>query len=263
MIVQRNGRDATADDLAPLAFAGYAHFTAAQVRGGRIRGLDLHLDRLRFASLELFGRSLPDDLIRAQVRTALAAGPPDVSLTATVYASGGEFRPVDGGDLDLLVRTGPPATAPAGPLALAVVEYERYLAAVKHTGEVAKTHALRHATATGFDDAAFVDRQGRLSEASIWNLAFWDGTAVVWPVADVLGGVTMGIVRRQLTTRGVPQRDAEVTPADLAGLTGAVVMNSWTPGVAVHRIGDVPVPAAPDFLAALHDAYVAEPLTAP
>ncbi len=42
-VVQRDGRVAEAEDLAPLAFAGYAHFTAMQVRGDRIRGLDLHL----------------------------------------------------------------------------------------------------------------------------------------------------------------------------------------------------------------------------
>ncbi|RIQ18405.1 aminotransferase class IV family protein [Jiangella rhizosphaerae] len=257
MIVHRNGRDATTADLAPLAFAGYAHFTAMQVRDRRVRGLDLHLDRLRVASEELFGRSLPDDRVRAYLRTALAAGPADVSLTATVYDG------VDGRPLDLLVRTGPPASPPAGPLALAVVPYERYLPAVKHVGEVAKTHAQRVAARDGFDDAAFVDRRGRLSEASIWNLAFWDGAAVVWPVADVLGGVTMGILRRQLAARGVPQRDAEVRLADLPALAGAVVVNSWTPGIAVHRIGDVPVPAAPEFIAFLHDAYGAEPLVAP
>lgn len=33
--VQRNGRPATAEALGPLAFAGYAHFTALQVRGGK------------------------------------------------------------------------------------------------------------------------------------------------------------------------------------------------------------------------------------
>ncbi len=263
MIVHRNGRTATADDLAPLAFAGYAHFTAAQARDRRIRGLDLHLDRLRVASLELFGRALRDDDVRAHLRTALAAGPADVSLTATVYAPGGEFSAAGGAGLDLLVRTGPPSTGPDGPLALAVVAHERYLPAVKHVGEVAKTHVLRAAAAAGFDDAAFSDRQGRLSEASIWNLAFWDGSAVVWPVADVLGGITMGILRRQLAARGVPQRDAEVRPGDLPALAGAVVMNSWTPGVAVHRIGDVQVPVAPDFVALLHDVYAAEPLTAP
>ncbi|NEE18545.1 branched-chain amino acid aminotransferase, partial [Streptomyces sp. SID7499] len=52
-ITQVNGRTATTDDLAPLAFAGHAHFTALQVTGGRVRGLDLHLERLRSASEEL------------------------------------------------------------------------------------------------------------------------------------------------------------------------------------------------------------------
>lgn len=258
-VVHRNGRPATVEELAPLAFAGYAHFTATQVRDGRIRGLDLHLARLRAASLALFGRALPDDRIRSYLRPA-ATG--DLSLTATVYSPTGEFT-ASVGELDVLVRTGPPGSPPAGPLALATVEHERVLPALKHVGEVAKTYYLRQAVGQGFDDAAFVDRRGRLSEATIWNLAFWDGDAVVWPVAELLGGVTMGIVRRQLDRLGVPQRDQEVTAADLPKLAGAVVMNSWTPGVAVHRIGSAALPAAPAFVELLHRAYRAEPLTSP
>lgn len=262
-VVHTGGRPATTEDLAPLAFAGYAHFTAAQVRGGRVRGLDLHLERLRTASVTMFGRALPDDRVRSYLRAAVEASPADASLLATVYQQAGEFTAGGGADLDVLVRTGPPASGPAGPLALTAVEHERDLPAVKHVGEVAKTHLLRQAVAQGFDDAAFVDRRGRLSEATIWNLAFWDGTAVVWPEAEVLRGITMGIVRRQLDRLGVPQREEEVTPADLPELRGAVVMNSWTPGVAVNRIGPVPVPEAPEFLELLHRAYAAEPLVAP
>jgi branched-subunit amino acid aminotransferase/4-amino-4-deoxychorismate lyase len=263
-VVQRDGLAATAADLAPLAFAGYAHFTAMQVRDGRVRGLDLHLERLRNASTELFGRALPDDRVRSHLRAALASGPADLSLVATMYSPAGEFTAaVDGTEPETLIRTGPPSSGPEGPLALSTVEYERVLPAVKHVGEVAKTYFLREAAAQGFDDAAFVDRRGRLSEATIWNLAFWDGTAVVWPVAEMLGGTTMGIVRRQLDRLGVPQRDREVTPADLPELAGAVVMNSWTPGVAVHRIGSATLPEAPSFVDLLHRAYRAEPLTAP
>lgn len=33
-VAHRNGQPATTDDLGPLAFAGYAHFTAMQVRDG-------------------------------------------------------------------------------------------------------------------------------------------------------------------------------------------------------------------------------------
>ncbi|XAH22839.1 aminotransferase class IV family protein [Xylophilus sp. GW821-FHT01B05] len=263
-VVQRNGRPATAEDLAPLAFAGYAHFSAMQVRGGQVRGLDLHLERLRSASVELFGQALPDASVRAYLRAALEAGPADLSLVVTVYSPAGEFT-VAGADVlpEVLVRTGPAASGPAGPLALAVIEHERVLPAVKHVGEVAKTYFLRQAVGQGFDDVAFVDRQGRLSEGSIWNLAFWDGEAVVWPMAEMLGGTTMGIVRRQLDRLGVPQRVQALTLADLPTLAGAVVMNSWTPGVAVHRIGSMPLPLAPSFQALLHRAYQAEALTSP
>jgi branched-subunit amino acid aminotransferase/4-amino-4-deoxychorismate lyase len=257
-VVHRNGRPATTEDLAPLAFAGYAHFTAAQVRGGRVRGLDLHLERLRTASVTLFGRALPDDRVRSYLRAAVETSPADASLLATVYQPAGEFTAGQGAVLDVLVRSGPPASGPDGPLALTAVEHERDLPAVKHVGEVAKTYLLRQAVAQGFDDAAFVDRRGRLSEATIWNLAFWDGTAVVWPEAEVLGGITMGILRRQLDHLGVPQREKEVTLADLPALHGAVVMNSWTPGVAVRRIGPVPVPSAPEFVELLRRAYEAE-----
>ncbi|MEV3920999.1 aminotransferase class IV family protein [Actinomadura coerulea] len=260
-VVQRDGRAATAGELAPLAFAGYAHFTAMQVRGGKVRGLDLHLKRLRSASMELFGRALPDERVRSFLRSAVEAGPADVSLTATMYSSPGEFT-ADGepAEPEVLVRTGPPASGPAGPLRLATAEYDRYLPAVKHVGEVAKTHLMRRAVRDGFDDAAFVDRRGRLSEATIWNLAFWDGDAVVWPEAEMLVGTTMGIVRRQLDRLGVPQRVRQITPADVPDLAGAVVMNSWTPGVAVHQIGRTPVPEAPRFRDLLHQAYQAEPL---
>ncbi|WP_228991508.1 aminotransferase class IV family protein [Streptomyces sp. DH8] len=257
-----NGRPATADDLAALAFAGHAHFTAAQVRDGRLRGLDLHLERLRSASAELFGRALPEEVVRSRLRAALRGGPADLSLTATVYSPAGEFTAADAG-LALLVRTGPPSSGPVGPLALAAVEHERFLPHVKHVGEVAKTHLLRRAVADGFDDAAFLDRAGRFSEATIWNLAFWDGEAVVWPRADVLSGTTLSIVRRRLERLGTAQRTVDVTPADLPALAGAAVMNSWTPGVPVHRIGATGLPAAPRFLELLHRAYGAEPLTAP
>ncbi|GAB3824925.1 aminotransferase class IV family protein [Kribbella italica] len=262
-VVHRNGRPA--DDLAPLAFAGYAHFTALQVRGRQARGLDLHLDRLRTASLELYGNALPDELVRDQLRTAVEAGPEDVSLMATVFSRAGEFTG-GGASLELLVRTGPPADGPAGPLALTTFEHERFLPRLKHVGEPAKTYALRQAIADGYDDAAFIDRRGRLTEGTIWNLAFWDGAEVVWPRAEILTGTTMGIVRRHLE---VPQRTTEITLDTLRGkragsppFAGAAVMNSWSPGIPVSRIGSVEFPGAPEFLDLLHQAYKAEPLTA-
>ncbi|EPD36732.1 MULTISPECIES: aminotransferase class IV family protein [Delftia] len=257
-----DGQPATAAELAALAFAGHAHFTAMQVRGGRLRGLDLHLQRLRQASLELYGQALSDDHVQAQLRKALANGPQDVSLTATVYSPAGEFAAADARPR-MLVRTSAPASGPAGPLSLALFEHERMLPHLKHVGEVAKTHLLRRAVAQGFDDAAFADRHGRIGEATIWNLAFWDGDAVVWPRAQVLPGTTESMLRRQLQRMGVAQREAVLTLADLPSLAGAVVMNSWSPGIAVRRLADVHLPDAPGFVQLLHRAHAAVEPVAP
>lgn len=258
--VQLNGTTATADDLASVAFAGYAHFTALQVRSGAVRGLDLHLARLRKASDELFGTHLPNDQIRDYLRTAIQAGPADASLSCFVTQRAGEFSaPQAPAQLDVFVRTTAPADPPAGPLRLDVVRHERHLAHLKHVGEVGKTFYLRRAVARGFDDAAFVDDGGRLSEATIWNLAFWDGESVVWPRADLLLGVTMQILARRLTAQGVPQRTADIRLADLGGYRAGVVMNSWTPAIPIDRIGDHQLTDGKQLQELLHDAYCAEP----
>lgn len=261
-ITHFNGTSAGVDDLAPLAFAGFAHFTAMQVRAGSVRGLDLHLARLRTASDELFGHHLPDARVRGYLRAALAASPADVSLTCFITAPPGEFMPTDGRDeLDVLVKVTAASDPPAGPLRLDVVEHERHLAHIKHVGEVAKTQYLRRARDRGFDDAAFIDRRGRIGEATIWNLAFWDGASVLWPDTDVLPGVTMQILTRRLHANGIPQRTLPIHPRDLSDRISAVVMNSWTPGVPVTRIGERDLAEDADFAYLLHETYETEILT--
>jgi branched-subunit amino acid aminotransferase/4-amino-4-deoxychorismate lyase len=143
-----DGQPATAAELADLAFAGHAHFTAMQVRSGRLRGLDLHLRRLRQASLELFGQALSDEQILAQLRAALANGPQDVSLTATVYSPAGEFTATDARPR-MLVRTSAPASGPAGPQSQARVEPGRMLPPHNPVGGVANTPRRRPARAPG------------------------------------------------------------------------------------------------------------------
>ncbi len=169
-----------------------------------------------------------------------------MSLLATVYSSTGEFTAVeDDSAPQVLIRTGPAHSGLKGPLTLKTYKYERVLPSLKHVGEIAKTYFLRQAASSGFDDAAVEDHKGRLSEGSIWNLAFWDGEAVVWPKAPMLIGTTMSIVRRQLERMKIPQREREIIAENLSELKGAVVMNSWSPGVPVHKIHSTHLPEAP------------------
>ncbi|MYR33094.1 branched-chain amino acid aminotransferase [Nocardiopsis alba] len=258
-ITRINDREATAQDLAPMAFAGYVHFTAMQVRDGAVRGLDLHLDRLRTASDRLFGRHLSDDTVLGYLRSAVENATPDATVTAYVTSRSGEFQAADpDAGLDMLVKVTDPATPPEGPLALDIARHERELPEIKHVGEIAKTHYLRLANDRGFDDAAFEDRQGRLSEATIWNLAFWDGESVIWPEADMLTGITMRILDRRLQAMGVPRLRREVRKEDLSAELAAVVMNSWSPAIPVSRVGDRNLSEDPTFAKLLHEAFASE-----
>ncbi|WP_349827572.1 hypothetical protein [Brevibacterium litoralis] len=76
----------------------------------------------------------------------------------------------------------------------------------KHIGEDSKTLLLRSAIALGLEDEA----SGRLSEATICNLAFWDGKSVIQPCAQVLPGVTMSILVRRFRLSGIPRQTCDV-----------------------------------------------------
>lgn len=262
-VAEINGVPVERDDLISLAFSGFAHFTALQVRQRRVKGLDLHLARLRHGSLELFGKAPWDETVIAYLKSALEKAPEDCSVTITAFSQGGEFSVEHLDEApSILVRTSDPSDGPRGPLRLAAVEHDRSMAGIKHVGEFAKTYFLHRVARRGFDDAAFIDRHGRLGEATIWNLAFWDGTDVIWPKADILIGTTMSMVRRQLERLAVPQRHEDVTLDGLAQLTGAAVLNSWTPGVPVTAIEDHQFPDSANLVRLLHDAYKSEPADA-
>ncbi|MCO7188956.1 MULTISPECIES: aminotransferase class IV family protein [unclassified Pseudoalteromonas] len=255
-----NGTLLQEPQMSQLAFSGFAHFTAMQVRDGRVKGMDLHLNRLRHASVELFGQALSDAEILTSVRAAIAAAGTDLSLTVTLYSAHGEFTLESmNSQPNVLVRTGEPANGPGGPLKLLATEYSRPLPEIKHVGEISKTYYLHRAAQQGYDDAVFVDDAGYLSEGTIWNLAFWDGEAVIWPQAPKLQGTMMSMVQRQLRLLNIEQRTEPVTLASLPSLRGAVVMNSWTPGVAVAEISGHSLRESQSLSALLHRAYQTEP----
>lgn len=159
----------------------------------------------------------------------------------------------------VLIRTTSPANGPKGPLRLAAIKHERPLSEIKHVGEIGKTYYLHQAVQQGFDDAVFIDQNGHLSEGSIWNLAFWDGEAVIWPEARMLKGTMMAAVQRQLTHLNIPQRSEPITLDYLSELKGAAIMNSWTPGISVTEISARSFKESSQLVALLHKAYKIEP----
>ena len=267
-----DGRAATVGDVAGPAQAGYGHVTTMQVRAGRVRGLDLHLTRMADAQVELFGEPLDVERVRAAVRHAV--GGADASVRVVVAPRHGAATATA-----VLVAVEPPPEAPAAPLALTAVPYQRPLPHLKHVGTFGQLYWARRARLAGFDDALLTGPAGEVLETSVANVALWDGERLVWPTGPQLVGTTWQLLERAEPTlvavpsvpsspgsvattvamtvpTGVPMTRRPVALADLHAYRAAVVVSSRGIG-AVARIDDVtldPDAAVVGRLRALYDA---------
>ncbi|WP_037308240.1 aminotransferase class IV family protein [Amycolatopsis orientalis] len=257
MKLELNGAPARSEDLAG-AF-GYGHFTAMQVRDGKVRGLDVHLNRLVTSTRRMFADELDTEAVRGYVRQAVR-GAGALSVRVVIFSRAMDWSdPGAPAAPDVLVRTGPPQEHELTPLRLRSVRYERVLPEVKHVGTFGLVHHRREAKMAGYDDALFIDYQGRVSEASIWNVGFLDGGTVVWPQAPVLDGISQQLVRRGLERGGIPQETREVRPAELPGFDAMFLTNSESIGWPVASVDDVVLPFAPETGRILTEAYESNP----
>jgi len=232
--VEFDGRPATAEDLRIPAFAGYGHFTAMQVRDRAVRGLSLHLDRLDSANRELFGQPLDGERVRELIGHALdGAGVRDASLR--VHG----FLPPDSTATVVMVTVREPARADGAPRSLMPVPFARSVPHIKRPGEFCQTYYGQQARRAGFDEALLISPGGMVTEGAITNIAFWDGTSVVWPDAPALTGITMALLESGLARTDRPSVRRGVPLDAVAAYRAAFVTNSQ--GIApVHRIDDIP-----------------------
>lgn len=253
--VEIGGAAPGAADLAAAA-TSYGHFTAMQVRDGRVRGLRFHLDRLAANTREVFGSELDTDLVRRYVRR-LVAGQGDLSVRVIIFSRSSPHDPAM--TPEILVRTAPPRSHVATPMRLRSVSYQRDLPHVKHLGSFGLTHHSRAAVLAGYDDAVFLADDGRISEATIWNVGFLRDGTIVWPEAQVLPGITYLVLEDRLRAAGVPQETRPVYPAELPEFDAMFLTNSATIGRPVASVDDVPLRTSATATELLTTAYEAAP----
>lgn len=240
-----DGRPADADDLA-AALVNFGHFTSMQVRDGAVQGLDLHLQRLRQATGELFGTEIGPARLLAAMRDALQqAAVRDASLRVSVFSPAFDFRaPRACVPVQVLVGVGAPVTLHA-PASVRTVGYQRDLPALKHVGTFGLFQQRREAMTAGYDDALFMDPAQWLSEGTTWNLALHDGERLLWPQAPALRGTAEALLQAAWPGEQVRR---PVSRDELAQMHGAFACNAsglW----ALSAIDGVPLPASGDLAA--------------
>src|SRR5258708_27138738 len=244
--VEVDGVSATAGQLRAVAFNKYGHFTAMQVRNRRVRGLELHLARLAAANRELFGAELDGVTVRDHIRHALGEDTRDASVRVYVHELG------DWPSVVVTVR--PPGGMLASPWKLQMVAYQRAVPHIKHASDFGQSYYRRLAPRNGFDEALLTGPGCVISEGSITNIGFSDGTSIIWPDAPALAGITMQLLNRQLPGFGVTPRPAPVRTQDLNSLAAGLVMNAR--GLAPARTLDHrPAPVDAGLMKTLADAY--------
>jgi 4-amino-4-deoxychorismate lyase len=235
--LELNGRVPDRAEIQRLATTNYGHFTTMQVRGGKVRGLALHLARLDDGNEAFFGGRMgiaDEHRLRELIRHALG-GMREASVRVRFVAGDDELGPPD----VLIAVSEPVADVPAPPLRVRSVGYERDWPEHKHAATMGLTYARRAARLAGYDDALFVGPDGRVREGTTWNAALWDGEKVVWPYAPVLKGVTMVLLQVAMTMIGTPWEQRPVDAGDLPDLLAAAAVNSRCPAQPIGSVDDV------------------------
>lgn len=255
-----DGAPATLDDLSHVALVNYGAYTSFRVERCGVRGLDLHLARLEAEAIELFGEPVGEARLRALMRAA-AADRDDCWLRVSLFSPEiGPRTPDWRGRPRVMIAASPPPPPLADSVRLQLQTYGREAPHLKHVATFGLIRARRSARETGFDDALFVDAEGKVSEGSLWNIGFISGEEVIWPQAPMLAGVAQALVQRGLGHSGLTGRTARVHVADLAAFDGAFICNSATPACAVASIGDQAFATRPAIVDRLQAAWASNPV---
>jgi branched-subunit amino acid aminotransferase/4-amino-4-deoxychorismate lyase len=249
--IEIDGADPSAEQLAAAALDDYGHFTTMQVRSRRVRGLRLHLARLTAAHSEMFDQPLDGDLVVRLIRHAMATEEV-ADATVRVLVRHLDDRP------SIMITIRPPGGMPGGmpgsPWRLRSVPYQRPAPHLKHLGDFGQAYYQRQVKRDGYDEALLTGLDGVIAEGSITNVGFFDGTAITWPDAPVLAGITMQLIQQHLDDFGLSYRNAPVHLTDVASFDAAFVTNAR--GIApVAAIDEVTLPVNIGLMAKLDKAY--------
>ena len=247
-MAELDGSPATTEDLEALALTNFGHFTSMRVgEDGTIRGFSHHMQRLARDCQLVFGVQLDTDHVANLVRRTIAERKPPLTIRATVVDPDlGMGNIGDPAHPKVLITVRAASSLPASPTTAKTYMFSRELPAVKHIGLFGQLRLRREAQLAGFDDAIFVELDGRISEGVTWNLGFVDQDGqVVWPDAPVLPGVTMRLLQdtHESVTRPVARAELSTMRAAFStnvsiGVRPITAIDEWRIRPRIRRSND-------------------------
>ncbi|WP_031470183.1 aminotransferase class IV family protein [Sciscionella sediminilitoris] len=248
-----NGVEPTLEQVKALALTNYGHFTSMHVEDGAVRGLSLHMERLRRDCRLLFGAELDTDRVRHYVRHALGEDAEPGTARITIYDPSLDLGTIgQAADPHVLVTTRSASHGDAPPLRLQAASYRRELPAVKHIGLFGALKLRRNAQHEGYDDVLFLNQDGTISEIATSNIGFVRGGQVVWPRSEFLAGITMTLLHQARDEAVVTE---PVRLSDLPEMEAVFATNAATGIRAVACIEDTKWPVEHDVMRELREVY--------
>ncbi|MFE0949804.1 aminotransferase class IV [Streptomyces mutabilis] len=253
-MIELDGRPAGEDALAALALTNYGHFTTLLVEEGRVRGLDLHLQRLIRDCRLLFDTALDPDRVRDLARRAAPRSGRRI-IRITVFDPALNLATIDADARPRILVTARPAPeADPGPLRVRTAVHRRDLPEVKSVALGPALRLRRRARREGYDDVLFTGADGEVLEGGTWNIGLVREGRVVWPGGDVLSGTT-----RQLLRRAGGDPTELIGLSDLDDCEAVFATNAATVLRPLTRIDHRTYPASHPVMARLADTYRALP----
>lgn len=235
---QLNGRAVTLTDLPVLGSVQFGHFTSMQVRNNQVLGLKLHLQRLKESSERLFGCHLPEDKILECLRSILLNQEP-CSIRINIFTQAFHEPVIREDDLHILITRSAPLAPVTKSIKVMTAHFERLLPEIKYAGIISGILAFaKPVRAAGFDDVLYVDAHQNISEGSVWNIGFYDGSKIILPKTPALPGIAMQALTAQCKLSGVEVVHEIVNLSNINKFSGAFFTNSINSGGIIVQINN-------------------------
>ena len=256
-----DGQPASESALSSLAFASYATFTSMRIERRGVRGLELHLARLRADAQALFGKYLDDDTVLRALAVALVDVARPCIVRVTVAPQRLDMMNLrDVGPLTIIVSRRSAPDLPMEPIRVTLVDDARARPLVKHGGLFAQMATRRDAQLAGFDDALYAPG-GNVSEGTTWNALFRSTDAWVFPNGPSLPGITERLIRSGLVAAGERIEDRAIGRDELSSMVAAYACNATTGAREISAIDNRAFSTDGTLVARLLAAYDTAPLT--